>query len=327
MTEPLVSDFHDIELPEIRTVPGMTSESECRYLFWLASSQLTGAGPLVEVGSWLGRSTLHLAAGLRRSGRGGELHCFDGFTWAPSDPGKSDLPLKPGDNFQSYFEAHVADYSDLITIHRTRIKKLTWSGQPVEVLFLDAPKKLPEITRCLEAFGPSLIPGRSIIAIQDYLYFPAYALAACMHALRGCLELIHVVLDGSTVAFRVVAPIDFSRNKPDDWNPNRWTPEQIDTAWHQILAPLPIKARERLEPGRALHLYNCGAKAAAIEAMSALPMTPFQRDKIAGLSRSHTYLSFPELFAAAGFPGTPKQNLQAKAKRVRDGLRNLLRAD
>ena len=324
MTEPLVSDFHDIELPAIRAVPGMTSESECRYLYWLASSQLTGAGELVEVGSWLGRSTLHLAEGLRRSGRGGALYCFDGFTWSPSDSLKSDLPLKPGDNFQAYFEENVADYGDLVTPHRTRIKRIAWNGEPVELLFLDAPKKLPAITRCLQVFGPSLIPGRSIIAIQDYLYFPAYALAACMYALRDCLELIHVVLDGSTVAFRVVAPIDISNERPSGWNPNRWTPDEIDSAWEEILAPLPAKARERLEPGRALHLYNCGAKTAAIEAMATLPMTPFQRDKIAGLSRSHTYLSFPELFTAAGFPGTRKQNLLSKVKRVRDGVLNVI---
>ncbi|HIP80624.1 MAG TPA: hypothetical protein EYH07_19455, partial [Kiloniellaceae bacterium] len=64
----MVSDFGDVELPPLREVPGMTSASECRYLYWLASSQLSGAGQLVEIGSWLGRSTMHLAAGLRRTG-------------------------------------------------------------------------------------------------------------------------------------------------------------------------------------------------------------------------------------------------------------------
>ncbi len=319
----LVSDFSDVELPPLREVPGMTSASEGRYLYWLASSQLSGEGELVEIGSWLGRSTMHLAAGLRRTGSQENLHCFDGFAWGPSDPQKSDLPLRPGDNFQAYFEANLADYSDLVSAHRTRIANIAWTGQPVEVLFLDAPKKLTEITRCLEVFGPSLIPGRSIIAIQDYQYFPAYALAACMYSLRDCLELIHVVLDGSTVAFRVTAPVDLVSEKPSDWQLNRWTVEQVNSAWQQILAPLPEKARERLEPGRALHLYDCGAKREAIAAMKALPMTPFQQDKIGGLARGHIYLSYPELFTAAGFPGSPKQNLLVHVKRARDWLREL----
>jgi hypothetical protein len=52
-------------------------------------------------------------------------------------------------------------------------------------------------------------------------------------------------------------------------------------------------------------------------------MTPFQQNKIAGLARSHTYLGYPELFTAAGFPGSPKQNLLSYAKRLRDWARRL----
>jgi len=323
MTRMLISDFADVPLPDLPGVPGMTSAAECRYLYWLASSQLSGNGQLVEVGSWLGRSSLHLAAGIASSGRATELHCFDGFTWAPSDPAKSDLPLRPGDNFQSYFESNVAPFKQLVTAHRTRIADIAWSGHPVEVLFLDAPKKLPDITRCLTAFGPCLRPGVSIIAIQDYQYFPAYALAACMHALRDRLELIHVVLDGSTVAFRVTGPIDLTRQRPADWDISGWPAAKIEQAWKEILGALPAAARDRLEPGMAFHLYDNGAKAAAVAAMRALPMTPFQREKIAGLSRSHTYLGYPELFTAAGFPGTTKQNVLSRAKRLRDWARSL----
>lgn len=321
--KPLVSEFRDVELPAIPEVPGMTSAAEVRYLYWLASSQLAGVGQLVEIGSWLGRSTLHLAAGLRRSGGNVGLHCFDGFTWGPRDQLKADLPLKPGDNFQPYFEAHLADYADLVTAHRTRIADVEWSGAPIEVLFLDAPKKRPEITRCLEVFGPSLIPGKSIIAIQDYLYFPAYALAACLYSLRNHLELVHVTLEGSTVAFRVTQPIDLTNEAPDDWKVDQWSPEQIERNWEKILSPLPEKARDRLEPAKALHLYDCGATQQAIDVMTNLPMTPFQKGKIGSLAHSHTYYGYPELFTAAGFPGTPKQNMMARAKRIRDWARSL----
>jgi Methyltransferase domain len=317
----LISDFSDVSLPSLAPVEGMTSMAECRYLFWLAATQLSGAGQLVEIGSWLGRSTLHLAAGLSQSGHARHIHCFDGFTWAPSDPGKSKLPLKPGDNFQKFFEANVSAFANLVTAHRTQIAEIAWKGEPVELLFLDAPKKHQEITRCLEVFGPTLIPGQSIIAIQDYLYFPAYALAACMYALRNHLELAHVVLDGSTVAFRVTRAIDLRDDRPADWDIRRWSPEKVEENWEAILAPLPEKARNRLEPAKALHLYDCGAKSAAIAAMQALPMTAFQQERIELLARSHHYLSYPELFTAVGHPGTLKQNLMAQAKRLRDHLR------
>ena len=318
----LASSFSDVALPELVAVPGMTSPAECRYLYWLAASQLTGAGCLVEVGSWLGRSTLHIAAGLSRSGYDQQLHCFDGYTWGAGDSRVANLPLKPGESFQRYFEANVDRFSHLVTAHRTQIADIAWSGAPVEFLFLDAPKKHNEITRCLEVFGPSLIPGRSIIAIQDYLYFPAYPLAMCFHLLRDYLELVHVVLDGSTVAFRVVAPLDLARSKPANWNIRCWKPDQIRSAWDSILEPLPAAARERLEPGRALHLYDCGAKREAIAAMRALPMTAFQEQKISELSKSHHYLGYPELFTVAGYPGTVGRNLLSRAKRIRDWLRH-----
>lgn len=314
----LVSDFADVELPPLPDVPGMTSVAECRYLFWLASSQLVAVGDLVEVGSWLGRSALHLAADIKHSGLPAKLHCFDGFTWAPSDSNNSDLPLKPGDSFLPYFQQNVASYRDLVSSHRNRIADITWPGDPIEVLLLDAPKKLKEITRCLEVFGPSLVPGKSIIAIQDYQYFPAYALAACMYALRDSLELRHVVLEGSTVAFQVTRPIDLQQERPVLWELFSWSPSQIHAAWDSILESLPPQARDRIEPGRALHLYDSGAKGEAKRVMKALPMTTFQNDKIARLSKSHHYLGYPELFSAAGCPGTVKQIIMSRAKRARD---------
>ena len=57
--------------------------------------------------------------------------------------------------------------------------------------------------------------------------------------------------------------------------------------------------------------------------MKSLPMTAFQQEKIALLARSHHYLGYPELFTAAGFPGTTKQNLLSHAKRLRDWARGL----
>src|SRR6185369_14134011 len=78
---PRFSDFSDVKLPSLPDVPGMISEAEGRYLYWLTSQTYTGRGTVVEVGTWLGRSTIHLAAGLRDAGHPDALHCFDQFLW------------------------------------------------------------------------------------------------------------------------------------------------------------------------------------------------------------------------------------------------------
>ena len=43
----------------------MLSPEECQYLYWLGRSAWTGQGDVVEIGPWLGGSTVCLAAGMR----------------------------------------------------------------------------------------------------------------------------------------------------------------------------------------------------------------------------------------------------------------------
>lgn len=323
--EVLASDFAEVALPELPALPGMTSAAECRYLYWLTSTQFEGAGTVLEVGPWLGRSTVHLAAGLRDGGHAAKLHCFDGFTWAFGDSAKSGLALRPGQNFQPYFERNVAPFAARIVARRGKIADLTWDGGPIGLLFLDAPKRLGDIITILRVLGPHLVPGKALIACQDYLYFPAYAMAVTLHALGQRLALAQVVLDGSTVAFRVRQAIDPQDGAWPNLDLNAWSRAEVEAAWRSILAPLHPRARERLEPGRALHLYDIGARAAALEAIRALAMTPFQSDKMRSLARSHHYLSYPALFDAAGFPGSLSQRALVPVKRLRDFAKRIRR--
>ncbi len=322
---PLASNFADVRLPPLPALPGMTSAAECRFLYWLASTQFDGEGAVVEVGSWLGRSTVHLAAGLRDGGHATKLHCFDGFTWAFGDSAKSDLALRPGQNFQPYFERNVAPFEDRIVAHRSKISDLTWDGGPIGLLFLDAPKRLDDIITTFEVLGPHLIPGKSLIACQDYLYFPAYAMAVTLYALGARGELSQLVLDGSTVAFKVRQAINPRDGTWPNLDLSAWSRTEVETAWRDILAPLHPRARERLEPGRALNLYDIGERGAALEAIRALPMTPFQSDKMRSLARSHHYLSYPALFDAAGCPGSLPQRALIPVKRLRDFTRRVRR--
>src|SRR5262245_37306529 len=75
------STYDDVVLPPLPPVPGMVTDAECRYLYWLASTHYRGRGAVVEVGTWLGRSTLHLAAGLRDAGFPEALDCYDQYVW------------------------------------------------------------------------------------------------------------------------------------------------------------------------------------------------------------------------------------------------------
>jgi len=55
-------------LPPLPRVPTMLTPEERLYLHWLGAVVWSGRGCVVEIGPWLGGSTVCLAAGMRASG-------------------------------------------------------------------------------------------------------------------------------------------------------------------------------------------------------------------------------------------------------------------
>src|SRR5262245_33658000 len=198
---PRFSNFGEVTLPALPTVPGLVSAAECRYLYWLTSRGYTGAGAVVEVGTWLGLSTLHLAAGLRDAGFSEALHCYDQFVWRGDHLRKAPLPLRRGDDFQPYFERNIRPIYPGLRVTRSELQHLDWTGGPIEILFLDAPKHLVDLSFALAALAPFLVPDLSLLVMQDFLHPPAYALPAVVSRLGQYLRPVHVVQDGSTVGF------------------------------------------------------------------------------------------------------------------------------
>ncbi len=313
---PRQDDLRDVVLPDLPEVPGMISPAEGRYLYWLTSRGYTGAGAVVEVGSWLGRSTIHLAAGLRQSGYHDALHCYDRFVWSKDHGTKATMPLEPGDDFQPYFERNVRPVYPRVKVYRKDLRDVIWEGGPIEILFLDAPKRLPAISDVLAAFGPSLVPGLSVIVMQDYLHFPSYALSTVLCTLGDRLEPIHVVKEASTVTMAVRAPLDFRDAQPLDWNFKRWTKEQALAAWDRILEPLPPAAKERLGPGITMLLHDLGEVEAAARIARNLTIGPGMAGAWRRWAQTSLYDRYQPIFDAAGFRSSrrPRGNRPAPGR-------------
>lgn len=314
-SKPRRSDFSEVALPDLPDVPGMVSEPECRYLYWLTSGHYVGAGEVVEVGSWLGRSTLHLAAGLRDAGYDDVLHCFDRFTWSQDFNPKAGLKLAEGADFLPMFERNVRPVYPKVKVSRVVIRELAWHGGPIEILFLDAPKRLPDISATLSAFAGALVPDLSIVVMQDYLHFPSYALAAVVSRLGSELELVHEVENASTVAFRVRKPLEVRFFQPTEWNFRTWTAQRAKELWQQVLKPLGPGGRARLEPGLGMLLYDLGSTQAAVEYVRSLTYTDEVRKQWQHFAESSLYPRYRPLFDAVGI--RPRHELVATSGTVR----------
>lgn len=158
-------------------VPTMLVRDELRLLEYLAGDYYRGAGAIVDAGCFLGGSTAALGEGLRRNLRRRGIapekiiHSYDRFeveeyTRGAYFPGR----MKSGESFRPLFERNIAPYADLVEVHAGDIGSVEWNGGPIEILFIDVAKNWAICDRVTRQFFPHLIPGRSVVVQQDYLY-------------------------------------------------------------------------------------------------------------------------------------------------------------
>jgi SAM-dependent methyltransferase len=161
----------------VSDVPTMLVPDELRLLHYLAEERYTGDGAIVDAGCFLGGSTVALADGLRRNLRqrgtpeAKLIHSYDKFeveewTIGPFFPEGT----TPGETFRPQFDRTIAPYADLVTVHAGDVRDFGWSGGPIELLFIDIAKHWTVSDWVTWQFFPNLIPGKSLVIQQDYLY-------------------------------------------------------------------------------------------------------------------------------------------------------------
>lgn len=158
-------------------VPTMLVPDELRLLNHLAEERYTGEGAIVDAGCFLGGSTVALADGLRRNlrrrGVGEEklIHSYDRFEIEGWTVGHFfDSSAHAGESFKPLFDRNVEPYAALVEVYPGDVRHWPWDGGPVEILFIDVAKHWTVCDWVTWQFFPRLIPGKSVVIQQDYLY-------------------------------------------------------------------------------------------------------------------------------------------------------------
>jgi len=213
-------------------VPIMVSRAEQRYLFWLTRTQWRDEGHVVEIGPWLGGSTLCLARGMEQAHPAARhrLHAFDNFAWRAFMGRFAPLPLADGESFERFFLQNVAEQRARIVAHTLALPDETIPGdaeaagvrgeagpsappfawdarEPIEILFVDGAKSWRGMRWLLKTTAPSLRAGRTLLVCQDFKHWGSSWVPLMMARFREALELVHVVRRGSTATFRLRAPL------------------------------------------------------------------------------------------------------------------------
>lgn len=159
-------------LATARAVPGWLEDEEAELLIAAAVhvTRRTGPATLVEIGSYLGRSTIVLAATLRAVSPRSLLFAVDPHR---GTVGAADSRLDRGastfERFIAYVEA--AGVSDWVRPIRALSYETDWTGT-IDLLFIDGLHDRMNVERDFRHFEPFLSPA-ALVLFHDYAdYYP-----------------------------------------------------------------------------------------------------------------------------------------------------------
>lgn len=189
--------------PEVAAVPTMLTEEETKMLLWIGQHCFSGKGAVVELGSFLGGSTVRLASGLARSGHPWSIDAYDRFEISEELKKKflysrGQTPFD-GTDMLHVFRQHLARFEGTINPHKGDVEDFPWDGREIEILFVDLSKSTDTNSYIIDTFFPRLIPGQSVVIQQDYQFFRNPWLAFTMEKLHPKLEMVAWTREYSTV--------------------------------------------------------------------------------------------------------------------------------
>lgn len=164
-------------LAQVEGIEGFTSEVELSLLYHLA--RVPGPGHIVEIGSYLGRSTIVMAHAARDAGSPPVI-AVDPHTRALGYEGEEPFDTR------EQFEANVkrAGVSSAVRLeHSTSVQGARrWGGEPVRLLFVDGWHSREAVLADVHAWQPHLLPNASVV-FDDFL--PSAGVRAAVRDLIG----------------------------------------------------------------------------------------------------------------------------------------------
>jgi hypothetical protein len=121
------------------SIAGMLSPQELQYLYEYTKNEYSGLGEIVELGCWLGSSTIAMATGLventKPQVKNRQIHAYDIFiweSWMDSCGGVNGRNLKekfkPEDSFCEAYQRQTSAWENQICCHPGDLLQLGWQG-------------------------------------------------------------------------------------------------------------------------------------------------------------------------------------------------------
>lgn len=193
----------------VRTHPAMLGKPERILPSFLARQVAGHAGAVVELGCYLGGSTVAILDGLDqggalRHGAGPLIHSYDLFVANEYmvDHSLRALGVEAGGSFEGAFRQLLGDQARFVSVHAGDVLQETWTGGPIKLLYVDILWSWATNQHVIDQFYRALVPG-SWLVHQDYIYsmYPWLPITMEWMVERGYFSFVSFA-EHSTVAFR-----------------------------------------------------------------------------------------------------------------------------
>ena len=252
---------------------GMTVKSEQTFCRQYTRDRYTGAGEIVDLGCWLGATTIAFSKGLRKNqqlapeAKLKRIHSYDLFQWHPTmDREVKGTPLEgkfqPGESFLSEFEERTNLNEAHFTVHAGDVSLHPWAHGKIELLFVDAMKSADTARVIVRDFYPHLIPGVSIVAHQDFAHFFTGWIHVIQYRLRDYFEFDSEVKRSCTVLFKLKKPIP-AELLDQDWSLEKITLDELNAAFDYSASLVSADKQEQIASARAMAHVHRGERGLA----------------------------------------------------------------
>lgn len=264
------------ETQQRRWILGMTSMEEQRFLEDYAQNTYSGQGEIVELGCWLGSSTISLAKGLEANSKGIEksqrIHAYDLFIWSSAANMDQSVigtflegKYKDGDSFLDEYLNRIISWQNLIQVHSGDLTQLGWNQATIEFLFIDAMKSFELANSIKQNFFPALIPNCSVLVHQDFAHFYTSWIHLMMYRLRDYLVPLDHPFMYSSRGFRYVQQIP-NHLLTTNWSLTDFSIDEVEAAFNYSLEITPERMQANVMAAKVMYfIHSLQFKRASVE--------------------------------------------------------------
>jgi hypothetical protein len=266
---------------------GMTTRSEQEYFAYYGENLYSGKGEVVDLGCWLGSTTISVVTGLEKNpafaGSERKVFAYDTFTWYDSmnEPVAGTAlvgKFQEGDSFLDAYKKRTAKYAGRIEICAGDLKEIGWHGGDIEFLLVDAMKNWELSNAILRDFYPHLIPGLSLVLQQDFAHYFTVWIHLIHWRLREYFEFADDIPDSSSVVFRNIKKIP-RELLAGEYSFDDFTDEDIDAAIDYSLSLAADDKKTNIEAARVMAFIHQKKFAKAAERFETIKRQGFAMEK------------------------------------------------